>query len=62
MNTIAIWILLAISNGGYNHGTITVIDRFPSAEACANTMRDLKADRDSTSEVMFRCVRAEVVR
>lgn len=64
MSTITIWILLAVSVGGYNSGTVTVVDRFATAADCGSFVADIMAQPKSYAAraVEYRCVQAKVVR
>jgi hypothetical protein len=45
MISIAVWLLIAVSEGTYNRGTTTTIAQLPTAEACS----ELKVGIESRS-------------
>jgi hypothetical protein len=53
MNTI--WLLLAISTGAYNGGTVTVVERFQSLQDCRVAMQAIDT---SGMRVTAMCVQA----
>jgi hypothetical protein len=57
MTTISVWLLIAVSAGIYNQGTVASLERFPTREACVATMNSI--DSGSTR---FYCVPATVVK
>lgn len=60
MTTIVVWILISISTSYYNNGTVTVIDRFPTAQVCEFVRQNMPQGRAGGHEA--RCVQATVVR
>ena len=57
MNTVAIWIMVSISAGGYNHGTMTVIEKFATRQDCIDTYKQMP-----TGSFGVFCVPAKVVK
>lgn len=63
MTEITIWILVAFSNGAYNGGNSTVIDRFASEEACvAARAQTWNAEKTFNNQKWATCIKAKVVR
>lgn len=59
MISIAVWLLIAVSDGAYNRGTTTTIAQLPTAEACdalkTNIEKQIRRNRPD-----FICVAATV--
>jgi hypothetical protein len=58
MKTIIVWLLITVSNGGYNRGNVTVVDRFPTAETCEFVRQAIPNKGD---DFIARCIQATVV-
>ena len=59
MTAITLWLLIAVSDGSYNRGNVTVVERFTSAEQCEHVRKSI-ANVGSGHEM--RCVQAVVAR
>ena len=60
MTIITVWLLLMVSDGSYNHGTVTVIDNFPTREACLFVLQNIPLTRGGEASAA-RCVQAQRV-
>lgn len=57
MKTILLWLLISVSDGGYNRGNVDVIERFTTQASCEAVMSQIR-----TSDAKLQCVKAEVAR
>ncbi len=57
MNTIILFLLISVSDGAYNRGNITVVERFTTAQDCENVRAALKKFEENAPAV---CVQAKV--
>jgi hypothetical protein len=55
--TIVLWLLVAVSDGGNNRGTVSVVERFVSKQACEDVSGQIPRAGDN---VLTRCIRAEL--
>jgi hypothetical protein len=64
MSTVLIWILVGISSGSSNGGTVTVIDRFASAADCGAVITEFRSQKNPNARdyTEWRCLPAKVVR
>ena len=56
MTTILVWLLLVVSDGPYNRGTASVLEKFPTAEQCEHVRRYIP-----TTVVESHCVQANIL-
>ena len=56
MTTVVVWLLISVSAGYYNEGTVTVLERFPSAGDC-----EYVRQRMPSAHASSRCVQAKIV-
>lgn len=57
--SVTLWLLLAISDGSYNRGTVTKVGQFATAKDCeAVRSAILKAEKDNLKAL---CVQARLV-
>ena len=64
MNTITVWLLISISNGGFNSGynssgVVTVVARFHDSAQCQSVQRSIK---EMSERVATRCIQAVIVK
>lgn len=63
MIEITIWLLVAVSNGSYNMGTSTVIDRFSSNETCEEVRKQMYEGEPKIANSRWaKCLKATVLR
>ena len=43
MNTITVFLLIAVSTGGYNQGNVTKLETFSNVEDCRAVLQQIKA-------------------
>lgn len=60
MKEIVVYILIAISDGSYNYGTVTTIAQFASLEKCNQTASQVSGNNRPNS-VRAKCVKAEIL-
>lgn len=58
MTVAILWILVAVSDGSYNHGTPVVIGHFVKVEQCEHVRASTEAI--IKNNVQARCIQAEV--
>lgn len=51
-----LWLLLSVSVGVYNKGTVTGVE-FTSHQSCFEALRELQQDRAINSNTKFFCVK-----
>lgn len=51
-----LWLLLSVSVGVYNKGTVTSVE-FSSHQSCFEAMQELQQDRDINRNTKFFCVK-----
>lgn len=59
LNTVTIWLLISVSGGPYNTGTVTVIERFATAEACQDVLKQVPY---AGTLLSAKCVQAKVAK
>lgn len=57
MTTYLVWILIAVSGGTYNAGTVTQIANFKTLEECQHVLKNIPS-----SNLSARCIQAEIVK
>jgi len=60
MNTVLLWLLVSISDGGSNRGNIVVIERFATVEDCEHVRKNLPMGAYVSNTA--RCIQANVIR
>lgn len=58
MTTIMVWMLIAVSGGGPNHGTTTVVGHFKTAQMCQHVLTNIP----NSNQVKARCIQAEIIK
>lgn len=59
MSTITVWLLVAVSTGYYNHGSVSTVAEFPTAAACEHVRKSIP---NVGQTVAARCIQATVVK
>lgn len=59
LTTVTIWLLISVSGGTGNMGTVTVIERFATAEACQDSLKQVP---NVGILLLAKCVQAKVAR
>lgn len=67
MNTVLVWILIAVSDGNSTYGNVTVVGHFPDKVQCEHVLRNIpNLNRNNSNgyvegDVAARCVQARIV-
>lgn len=67
MNTVLVWMLIAVSDGSSTYGNVTVVDHFPDAVQCQHVLNNIpNINRLSSKgyiqgDVAARCVQARIM-
>lgn len=56
MTTVTVWLLIAVSMGSYNRGTVTTVGQFVSAQDCEAVRKAIPNDATTI------CVQAKLAR
>lgn len=59
LTTVTIWLLISVSGGNSNMGTLTVVERFATAEACQEVLKQVP---HAGTLLLAKCVQAKVAR
>lgn len=59
LNTVTLWLLISVSGGPGNMGTLTVVERFATAEACQDALKQVP---HVGTLLLAKCVQARVAR
>lgn len=58
MKTILVWLLISVSDGSYNRGNVTVVERFATLKDCEHVRA---ATPKAEMQQEMRCVQANIV-
>lgn len=61
MNTAIVWLLIAVSDGGYNHGTATNLGMFPTQGDCEWVRKHIPNASGGYPDVKSACIQAKIV-
>lgn len=57
MSEVIVYVLIAISSGYGNYGTLTKVEEFPTRESCRAFVKEIKQVRFATAHTEFICVK-----
>jgi hypothetical protein len=57
METVVVWLLIAVSDGYYNRGSVAVVERFVSQRACEDVRGQIPM---AGKEVQTKCIAAQL--
>lgn len=59
MKEILVWLLVAVSDGGYNQGNSQAIERFATQKDCEIVAKELKA---MNRNALSKCIQVTIIR